>query len=517
MTESESPSPTLRQRRARLRRLARDLFAERSLFIASNRGPVTFERTRSGKIRRRRGTGGVVSAVSAISRYANPAWICSPISSADREMASQALGEPIACSTSDYQFRLRFILTEEESYDKYYLTISNPLLWFLQHYMWDVPRTPTFTPEMWLAWEAYQEVNHAFAQAIGEEAARAGKPAIVMLQDYHLYLCPGILAPRLPEGCLLSHFIHIPWPGPDYWLVLPPIIREQILGSLCGNDVLAFQTRRYALNFLRTCESLLPGSEVNYSSYTVKRDGKILQVRNYPISIDIASLRRVSKARKTIRHRNHLRSRLGEQTIIRVDRIEPSKNIVRGFQAFDLLLERYPEHRGRVRFLAFLVPSRLAIEEYQKYLEEVIAAAQWVNLEYGDNEWQPVELFVGEDYARAVAAMQLYDVLLVNPIIDGMNLVAKEGPVVNEREGVLILSEGAGACEELGERALIISPYDLVETAESLHQALVMSPRERSQRAKRLRRIVEGHTVTDWLYDQLLDLSRIQGSSIGGS
>jgi len=517
MAQSETTQPTLRQRRARLRRLARDLFAERSLFIASNRGAVTFERSRRGKVRRRRGTGGVVSAVSAISRYTNPVWICSPISSVDREMASEASGEAIACSTSDYNFRLRFALTERESYEKYYSTISNPLLWFLHHYMWDVPRTPTFTPEMWSAWKGYEEVNRAFAEAIAEEATRAGKPAIVMLQDYHLYLCPGNLAPRLPEGSLLSHFIHIPWPGPDYWLVLPPIVREQILGSLCANDILAFHTRGYALNFLRTCESLLPGSEVDYSSYTVKRDGKVVRVRNYPISIDIAALRRVSKARKTTRHRDHLLRRLGEQMIVRVDRIEPSKNIVRGFQALDLLLERYSEHRGRVRFLAFLVPSRLAIEEYQKYLEEVIAAAQSVNLEYGDSEWQPVELLVGEDYARAVAAMQFYDVLLVNPIIDGMNLVAKEGPVVNERDGVPILSEGAGACEELGEGALVISPYDLVETAESLHQALVMSPGERAQRARRLRRIVEGHTVTDWLYDQLLDLSRIQGSVITGS
>jgi len=432
-------------------------------------------------------------------------------------MTREALREPIACSTSDYKFRLRFVLTEKESYEKYYSTISNPLLWFLQHYMWNVPRTPTFTPEMWSAWEGYEEVNRAFAEVIAEEVARAGKSAIVMLQDYHLYLCPRTLAPRLPRGCLLSHFIHIPWPGPDYWLILSPTVREQILSSLCRNDILAFHTGRYALNFLRTCESLLPGAQVDYSAYTVKRGGKILRVRNYPISIDIASLRRVSKARKTIRYRDHLLSRLGEQTIVRVDRIEPSKNIVRGFQAFDLLLERYPEHRGRVRFLAFLVPSRLAIEEYQKYLEEVIAAAQWVNLEYGDSEWQPVELFIGDDYARAVAAMQLYDVLLVNPIIDGMNLVAKEGPVVNERDGILILSEGAGACEELGEGALIISPYDLVETAESLHQALVMARTERARRARRLRRIVEGHTVTDWLYDQLLDLFRIQGSVITGS
>jgi trehalose 6-phosphate synthase len=509
-TQSEKAVPTLRERRARLRRLVRELFSDRSLIIASNRGPLTFERSSSGKVRRRRGTGGVVSAVSAISGYANPVWICSPLSSVDREMARETPGQLMTHSTKDYDFRLRFVLTEEESYDEYYSTVSNPLLWFLQHHMWDVVRSPTFTRGMWSAWESYQGVNHAFADAIVDELARAAKPAVVMLQDYHLYLCAGALAPRLPQGCLLSHFVHIPWPGPDYWMILPAVIREQLFTSLCRNDILAFHTKRYALNFLRTCQSLLPDAEVDYSSSTVGWHGKIVAVRNYPISIDITALQRVSRTQGTARQREHLLPRLGEQTIVRVDRIEPSKNIVRGFEAFDLLLEWHPEHLGQVRLIASLVPSRLRIDEYQQYLEEIVVVAQRINLKYGDTEWQPVKLYVGEHYRRAVATMQLYDVLLVNPIIDGMNLVAKEGPVVNERDGVLILSEGAGATEELAEPALVVSPYDVVETAELLHQALVMPPDERAERARELRRIVEDHTVTDWLYDQLLDLSHMQ-------
>jgi trehalose 6-phosphate synthase len=439
------------------------------------------------------------------------------MSAADREMARKAQGEPMAQATTDYDFRLRFVLAEEESYDKYYSTVSNPLLWFLQHYMWDVVRSPTFVPEMWSAWESYEEVNRAFAEAIAEEVARAGKPTIIMLQDYHLYLCPGAVAPRLPENCLLLHFVHIPWPGPDYWMILPATIREQILRSLCSNDILGFHTDRYALNFLRTCQSLLPGAEVDYSSSTVKRDGKILRVRSYPISIDVSALRRVARARGTARHREHLLPRLGEQTIVRIDRIDPSKNVVRGFQAFDLLLERYPDYLGRVRLIAFLVPSRLTIDQYQQYLEEIVVLAQRINLKYGDGEWQPLKLYVGENYPRAVAAMQLYDVLLVNPIIDGMNLVAKEGPVVNEQDGVLVLSEGAGSSEELGEAALVVSPYDVVEMAEALHRAVAMSNRERAQRARTLREIVEGHTVTDWLYDQLLDLSHMRDLAPGVS
>ncbi|HUV72881.1 MAG TPA: trehalose-6-phosphate synthase [Anaerolineae bacterium] len=509
MSDLTTNPPSIRSRRARLRRLVRGLFAERSLIIASNRGPVTYEESRSGRVRSIRGTGGMVSAVSAISRYANPIWICSPMTPADREMAKQHPGDLIPYSTKDYNFRVRFVLTEQESYDQFYFTVSNPLLWFLQHYMWDLVRVPTFTDDVWAAWRGYQQINQAFAEAIAAQAASGGRCSIIVLQDYHLYLCPGALAPLVSEDCLLSHFIHIPWPGPDYWMVLPPAIREQILASLCCNDVLGFHTRRYALSFLRTCESLLPDAKVDYSALTVRRAGKTLFVRSYPISVDVRSLRRVAKSRRTSRERSHLLDRLGDQTIVRVDRIDPSKNIVRGFQALDLLFERHPRHLGHVRLLGLLVPSRLGIEEYQKYLDEVIVAAQRLNLKYGDRRWQPVDLIVGEDRSRAIAAMQLYDVLLVNPIIDGMNLVAKEGPIVNERDGVLVMSESAGASEELGEGALIVSPYDVVQTADALHRALVMSPEERTERAAKLRDSVEQHTVSDWLYDQLVDLSRL--------
>jgi trehalose 6-phosphate synthase len=512
MSESRSRPPSIRKRRARLRRLVRELFSDRTLIIASNRGPVTFERTRSGNVRPRRGTGGVVSAVSAISRYANPVWICSPMSQAERQMAVERSGELVPYSTKDYDFRLHFVLTDKEPYDLFYMTISNPLLWFLQHYMWDVVRVPTFSSELWSAWRGYQQVNQAYAEAIATQVAAGGNRAIVMLQDYHFYLCPGALDPLLPEGCLLSQFIHVPWPGPDYWMILPPSIRQEILASLCCNHILGFHTKRYALSFLRTCESLLPGAEVDYSAKTVTHGKKTLLVRTYPISIDVISLRRVARAKGTATEREHLVRPSVQQTIARVDRIDPSKNIVRGFEALDVLLERYPEHLGEVRMLALLVPSRLRIDEYQEYLDEVIVAGQHLNLKYGDREWEPVQLFVGEDYARAVAAMQLYDVLLVNPIIDGMNLVAKEGPIVNQRDGVLVISEGAGASEELGEAALVISPYDVAQTAQALHQALVMSAAERKDRAATLRSIVESHTVGDWLYEQLVDLSQLANS-----
>jgi trehalose 6-phosphate synthase len=507
MTVPDESRMTVRQRRARLRSMAQRLFADRRLVVASNRGPITFEHTSSGKVRRRRGTGGVVSAVSAISRYVNPLWICSPMSDVDREMAGETSGRVLPVATGEYTFGLRFVMTEEETYRQYYSEISNPLLWFLQHHMWDVVRNPTFTTETWSAWDKYAEVNQAFADVIVEEAQSLGKPVIVMLQDYHLYLCPGDLASSLPERSLVSQFVHIPWPGPEYWMILPPAVRESILSSLCCNTILGFHTKRWARNFLRTCQSLLPGAQVDYHSQTVRANGNLLRVRTYPISVDIAALNRVKRARGTARHGKHLLPRLGERTIVRVDRAEPSKNIIRGFQAFDLLLERHPEYVGKVRFVAFLVPSRLGIEEYQQYLEETVVLVQRINLKYGNAEWQPVKLYVGENYPRAVAAMQLYDVLLVNPIVDGMNLVAKEGPVVNEQDGVLVLSEGAGASEELGEAALVVSPYDLVDMAEAMHQALAMGAEERKDRAGALRARVQQRSVTDWLYSQLLDLT----------
>jgi trehalose 6-phosphate synthase len=431
------------------------------------------------------------------------------MSGTDLEMAREARESPVVCSTADYSFRVRFVLSEQDRYDDYYLKVSNPLLWFLQHNMWDLVRSPTFTPETWSAWDSYRQVNEAFADAIVDEVERAAYPAVVMLHDYHLYLCPGSLASRLPDGALVSHFVHIPWPGPDYWMVLPPAIRQEILRSLCGNAVLGFQTGRWALNFLRTCQSLLPGATVDYDCRTVRWQSRTTQVRTYPISVDVAALSRVSRTKGAAAHREHLLPRLGEQTVVRVDRIEPSKNIVRGFEAFDLLLERYPEHIGHVRFMALLVPSRLAIEEYQLYLEEIIVLAQRINLKYGDAEWQPIKLYVGESYPRAVAAMQLYDVLLVNPITDGMNLVAKEGPMLNDRDGILVISEGAGASEELADGALVVSPFDTLHIAEALHRALVMPAQERADRAATLRAAVAQHTVDDWLYDQLSDLSAL--------
>jgi trehalose 6-phosphate synthase len=281
-------------------------------------------------------------------------------------------------------------------------------------------------------------------------------------------------------------------------------MRQAILDGLCAVDLLGFQTEEDGLNFIRTCQSYLPRAHVNFRHGRVWYRNHATHVRDFPISIDVDALRQLAASPEVTKHRSEIQDAVGDQQlIVRIDRIEPSKNIVRGFLAFEEMLELYPEHRGQVQFLALLVPSRMDVDEYQDYSDELMAAAGRVNAQYGTSEWEPVRLLVGEDYPRAVAILQLYDVLLVNSIADGMNLVAKEGPIVNQRDGVLILSEGAGAHEQLEPGATVISPCDVYATAEALHQALVMSPEERLERATRLRWLIEREDITAWLCRQL--------------
>jgi trehalose 6-phosphate synthase len=315
---------------------------------------------------------------------------------------------------------------------------------------------------------------------------------------------------RRREWPTTLHFVHIPWPGPEYWSILPPEMRQAILEGLCAVDILGFQTREDGLNFLRTCESHLPRAHSNYKRSRVWYRNHATHVRDFPISIDVEALKQLAASQEVAKCRSEiLEIATDRRLILRIDRIEPSKNIVRGFQAFEEMLELYPKHREQVTFLALLVPSRLRVDEYRDYMDELMAAAGRINARYGTSGWEPVRIVVGENYPRAVAALQLYDVLLVNAIADGMNLIAKEGPVVNQRHGVLVLSERAGARQQLGSGAIVISPCDIYATAEALHQALVMPPGERQEQAERLRWLIEREDITTWLCHQLETITEL--------
>jgi trehalose 6-phosphate synthase len=496
--------------RRRCEAVESDFFANRALIIAANRGPVTFEQDEEGTLQFQRGGGGLVTALTGLCRHtADATWIACARTEAD---AAWKNGKVPIGEGSD--IRVEFLTPDPAAYEGYYNVIANPLLWFLQHSMWDVPRAPVIDQATWEAWEnGYRAVNCLFADAIAERVLANSRPTLVMLQDYHLYLAARFLRAdlRRKQQPTIMHFVHIPWPGPEYWRILPPTMRQGILNGLCAADLLGFQTHDDGLNFLRTCESHLPNASVNYRRGRIWYKNHATHVRDFPISIDIDALREMAESEEVHEYQAEIEDIVGDnELILRVDRIEPSKNIVRGFLAFEEMLELYPEHRGQVKFLALLVPSRLQVDEYQSYLDDLMVAAGRINAKYGDSEWEPVRVLVGESYPRAIAAQQLYDVLLVNAIADGMNLVAKEGPLVNKRNGVLILSERAGARQQLEPGAMVVAPVDVYATAEALHQALEMPAEQRRERAERLRWLIEREDIAAWLCRQLQTIIELQ-------
>jgi trehalose 6-phosphate synthase len=476
--------------------------SRRAVIIASNRGPVWLSRAADGSWEVQRSSGGLVTALIGLAHQVDATWIACAQTPED---AVWKEGD-IELVHGSRNMHVIFLTPEESAYHGYYNVIANPLLWFLQHSMWDLPRAPVIDRETWQAWETgYVEVNRMFAQEIAAHVLETPTRSLVMLQDYHLYLTPRNIRELTPKRKpTILHFIHIPWPGPEYWSVLPPGLRQAILSSLCAVDLLGFQTRDDGLNFIRTCESFLPGASVNFKRGRVWYRQHSTHVRDFPISIDIQDLKTLAASEEVTGYQQEILDITGDRRLIlRIDRIEPSKNIVRGFHAFEEMLEIHPEHQGKVVFLALLVPSRLGVEEYQHYLDELMAAAGRVNARFGDGEWEPVRLLVSENYPRAVAALRQYDVLLVNSIADGMNLVAKEGPLVNQRNGVLILSERTGAQQQLESGATVISPFDVYATAEAIHQGLVMPDEEKQARANRLVWLVEREDINAWLSGQL--------------
>ena len=497
-------------RSTQLKELCETLLSDRRLILASNRGPVEHQVTPDGRTEARRGSGGVVTALNSLAQMVEFTWVASAIGEGDRKVSELSEGNRLRSPLPGHRIYLRFVVTPRRVYHKYYNVFCNPLVWFLQHYMWNSPYNPNVDANVHDAWqEGYVEVNKAFAQVIIDEAREASTPPIVMIHDYHLYLAPEYVRASQPDS-IIHHFTHIPWPTPRYWqLLLPSYIIKSICKGLCASDIVGFQTSHDVRNFLESCEAFIPDVQVDHRNREIEWDGRRIQVRAYPISISVDEIRRIANSPRALEYERKLRPMCNEHTIVRVDRAEPSKNVVRGFKAFGLLLARYPELRGKVNFLAFLVPSRTHIRQYQRYMEEIKQIIEEINSTYGSEEWQPVSTFIENNYTQAIAGMKLYDVMLVNSVIDGMNLVAKEGPVVNTRGGVLILSETTGAHEQLAEGALSVSPADLEGTMQAMYQAMTMSTEEREHRAATLAQIIETEDITNWIYGQLSDISAL--------
>ncbi|MGW7079312.1 alpha,alpha-trehalose-phosphate synthase (UDP-forming) [Streptomyces sp. NPDC054866] len=456
--------------------------AAAQVLVASNRGPVTYTLEENGELTSKRGGGGLVSGLSAIGDEADALWVCAALGDGDREAVRRGVGEP----------GVRMLDIDAGSHEGVhadaYNGIANSVLWFVHHMLYQTPLEPAFGPEFRAQWASYETYNRAFAEALAENAA-AG--AAVLVQDYHLSLVPGMLRELRPD-LRIGHFSHTPWAPVDYFRMLPDDVAEQLLRGILGADRAAFLTGRWADAFTECCVAVLGGTTgTRIGVHGLGADGDFLRERS----------RRADVEERLVALREQVGT--GRKVIVRVDRTELSKNIVRGLLAYRELLASRPEWRERVVHVAFAYPSRQDLAVYRDYTASVQALADEINSEYGVEGWTPVVLHVKDDFARSLAAYRLADVALVNPIRDGMNLVAKEVPVVSDDGCALVLSREAGAYEELGEEALVVNPYDVTGTSAALHAALTMPVGERAERTKRLAAAATALPPAQWFLDQL--------------
>jgi len=479
------------------------LLGQFSPIILSNRAPL--EPTSNGALAS--GAGGLIKALTSLANATKASWVSAARTGIEREFALS--GRPLISDAADDQaFRIFFAPTDPDAYQLHYAVISNPLLWFAHHYLWNIAIEPVVDQGIYKAWfDGYRVVNAAIAEralAIGRQLPR--RP-LFLTQDYQLYLAPELIRSALPDAAM-QHFIHVPWPEPRYVKVLPAVIREAIFKGLLSNDIVGLQTSLDVHNFLRCCVELM-GLRVAEAEGAVLYGGRLVWIRAYPVSIDVDAMRQLGESPSVSEFEAEIAGWRPEQLIVRVDRTDPAKNLIRGFLAYERLLEDHPEYHGRVALWAFLQPSRQDVAAYQQYLVLVRSTVDRINSRFRKGAWEPTRLDLGEDIHRALAAYRSYDVLLVNPILDGMNLVAKEGPVVNQRSGVLVLSESAGAHEELGAHVLSINPFDVEITARAIHRALQMSPAERAERSNAINQIVATNDVARWIRHQLEDIHSV--------
>ncbi|ACY96391.1 alpha,alpha-trehalose-phosphate synthase (UDP-forming) [Thermomonospora curvata] len=481
------------------------------VLVASNRGPVSFSLSEDGALTMRRGGGGLVSGLAAVAAKSGPhgeggpeiVWVCAALSDADRLAARQAPDGRLDKAGHDTGgASVRMLGIPAATFQRAYNGVANSTLWFVHHMLYDTPNAPHFDARARRDWQSYEAYNAAFADALARDAAHGAKTAI---QDYHLALAPRMLRERRPD-LKIAHFSHTPWAPPEYYRMLPDDIGVQVLEGILGADHAGFLAERWAAAFLDCCEALLH-AKVDRAARTVSYRGHLTRIGVHGLGVDGAEL--IERARREdVRAREQaLREQVGDrQLIVRIDRTELSKNIVRGLAAYRELLTNHPEWRGRVVHLAFAYPSRHDLPEYRRYTEQVRKLADQIVEEFATPTWQPLILQVNDDYPRSLAAYRMADVLLVNPIRDGMNLVAKEGPVLSRNGCALVLSREAGAAADLGEDALLINPFDVSQTAETLHRALLMSPRERAERCRRLAAAATALPPQRWFADQLAAL-----------
>ncbi len=448
------------------------------LVIVSNRGPVGFRFDDRGRAVAGKTAGGLASGLRPLVADGRSLWLAVAITEADRVAAAQGRMDANG-------IQLELLDVDPAVYSDAYDVISNSTLWFLHHGIFDLARTPVFNERWHRAWRNYREFNLVVADAV---AARAPRRADVLVQDYHLSLVPRFLAARRPDVSIV-HYTHTPFAGPDAIGVLPSEAGRELAEGLAGATACGFHTSRWRDRFTASLRSLGIEPPATFVA---------------PLAPDTTGIRAVASGEACRAERTRIdQLRRDAQLIVRVDRLELSKNILRGFHAYADLLDRRPDLHRRVVFLALVYPSREGVPEYAAYRREVEALAASVNGRFGTADWQPIILDTDDDFPRAVAGFFLYDVLLVNPVRDGLNLVAMEGPAVNEADGVLVLSREAGSHTFLADHCLGVNPFDVTETSRALEQALDMDPATRSDLAAGLVGELRGRTPAQWLEAQI--------------
>ena len=457
------------------------------LLLASNRGPVSFLDGQTDPVR---GAGGLVSAVGGAA--VDALWVCAALTDSDRRAVREGRVPP----------GVLMLDVDPVTFDRAYNGVANATLWFVAHLLYDTAHAPVFDARSAREWRAYRAYDDAFAAALAAEAAPG---AAVLVQDYHLALVPRQLRKRRPD-LRIGHFSHTPWAPPEYFCLLPDAVAREVLLGMLGADAVGFHSARWADAFVRCCAQVL-GAQTSADSVT--HEGRTTVVSVHPLGIDADELR-ARAAQPDVQSRlPGLRELVGDrQLLLRVDRTELSKNIVRGLEAYRELLRTRPQWHGRVVHLAFAYPSRHDLPEYREYTAAVQRVAREVNEQFAVDGWLPVHLEVRDDYPRSLAAYELADVLLVNPVRDGMNLVAKEGPVLSRRGVSLVLSRHAGAADELGADAHLVNPFDVLQTAHALHEALSTPADLRAARSSRLAAAATALPPRAWLRDQLAALDR---------
>ncbi len=480
--------------------------SKHQVLVASNRGPVSFSLRDDGSLVARRGGGGLVSGLSSVAGTGTDVlWICAALSDPDRAAARRAPEGRLDLDGHDTgSGAVQMLDIAAATFHRAYNGVANSTLWFVHHLLFDTPNSPHFGRAWQREWASYRSYNASFATALAAASDKVADPGGVraLVQDYHLTLAPRMLRDAHPT-LRIAHFSHTPWAPPDYFRLLPAAVGREVLDGVLGADHAGFLCDRWARAFLDCCAEFL-GADVDHSSRTVRYRGGTTQVAVHALGVDGTELRERANGADVAARMQALREVVGDhRLIVRVDRTELSKNIVRGLAAYRELLATHPQWRGNVTHLAFAYPSRHDLPEYREYTASVQRIAREIEDEYAADDWEPLILQVNDDYPRSLAAYRLADVLLVNPIRDGMNLVAKEGPVLSERGCALVLSREAGAAAELGQDALLVNPFDVSGTAEALHEALSMSQDERRARCARLAATATLLPPQKWFADQL--------------